>query len=148
MSRVSVSVIFSSLLISSLAFAGSDVIKQRQELMEETRDAAKVIGGMIRQQQPFDAEAAMAALKVWKKTATEAGDLFPEGSESGHNTEAKAEIWTDREGFNQKMTDFGTAVDAALAASPDSLEALGAAAQPVFKACKGCHEGYRVEKEE
>ena len=148
MSRVLVSVVFSSLLISGLAFAGSDAIKQRQELMEETRDAAKVIGGMLRQKQPFDAAAAMAGLQVWKKTAMAAGDLFPEGSESGHDTEAKAEIWTDREGFNQKMTDFGTAVDAAIAANPDSLEALGAVAQPVFKTCKGCHEGYRVEKEE
>jgi cytochrome c556 len=148
MSRVSVPIILSSLLISSLAFAGSDAIIQRQELMEETRDAAKVIGGMLRQKQPFEAEAAMAALQVWKTTALEAGDLFPEGSESGHDTEAKAEIWSDPEGFNQAMTDFSTAVDAAIAANPDSLEALGAAAQPVFKACKGCHEGYRVEKEE
>jgi len=39
-------------------------------------------------------------------------------------------------------------VDAAIAAKPDSLEALNAAAGPVFKTCKGCHEGYRVEKKD
>jgi cytochrome c556 len=38
-------------------------------------------------------------------------------------------------------------VDAAITGAPDNLEALKAAAGPVFQTCKGCHEGYRVEKE-
>ena len=147
MLRTLESIILSTLFVASIAVAGSDPIKARQHLMEETRDAAKVIGGMLKQEQAFDAEAAMAAFKVWKKTALEAGDLFPEGSETGHETEAKASIWTDRDGFNQKMADFNTQVDAAIATSPDSLEALKGAAGPVFKTCKACHEGYRVEKE-
>jgi cytochrome c556 len=138
----------SSLFVVSVAVAGSDPILERQDLMEQTRDAAKVIGGMLREEQPFDAEAAMAALQAWKKTATTAGDLFPEGSETGHDTEAKATIWTDRAGFDAKLGDFNARVDEAIAANPDSLEALNAAAGPVFKACKACHEGYRVEKED
>ena len=148
MSRILISVLLSSVFITAAALAGSDPIKARQHLMEDTRDAAKVIGGMLKGKQPFDADAAMAALKTWKKTATEAGDLFPEGSETGHDTEAKATIWSDRDGFNDAMEKFDTAVDAAIAANPDSLDALKATADPVFKACKGCHEGYRVEKED
>ena len=74
--------------------------------------------------------------------------MFPEGSESGHDTEAKATIWTDRDGFNEKLANFGTRVDAAIAANPDSVETLKGAAGPVFQACKSCHEGYRVEKED
>jgi cytochrome c556 len=137
----------SALFVAGAAVADTDPILARQELMENTRDAAKVIGGMLKEQAPFDAAAAMAAFNTWKKTAMEAGDLFPEGSESGHDTEAKANIWTDRAGFDAKMADFGTQVDAAIAASPDSLEALKAAAGPVFDACKACHEEYRLEKE-
>jgi cytochrome c556 len=148
MQRIFVLTILSVLFIANIAVAGSDPIKTRQHLMEDTRDSAKVIGGMLKQKQEFDAEAAMAAFKVWKKTAMEAGDLFPEGSESGHETEAKASIWTDRDGFNEKLADFNTKVDEAIAAEPASLEALKAAAGPVFKACKACHEGYRVEKED
>jgi len=148
MSRILVSIILSTLFVASVSLAGSDPIKSRQQSMEDTRDAAKVIGGMLKQKQPFDAEAAMAAFEVWKKTATEAGDLFPEGSETGHDTEAKATIWTDRDGFNEKMANFDTQVDAAIAANPNSLEALNAAAGPVFKTCKACHEEYRVEKED
>ena len=148
MSRLFITSILTLVLVSSVAVAGTDPILARQELMESTRDAAKVIGGMLKEEQPFDAEAAMAALKTWKKTATEAGDLFPEGSDTGHDTEAKATIWTDRAGFESKMANFNTQVDAAIAANPGSLEALKAAAGPVFNACKECHEGYRVEKEE
>ena len=148
MSRILVAIILTALFISSAALAGSDPIQARQQLMEDTRDAAKVIGGMLKQQQAFDAGAAMQSFKVWKETATKAGDLFPEGSETGHDTEARASIWTDREGFDEKMANFNTQVDAASAASPDSLEALNNAAGPVFKACKACHEEYRVEKED
>ena len=147
MSRIFVSLILSSAFIASVAFAGSDPIETRQHLMEDTRDAAKVVGGMLKGKVDFDAEAAMAALKTWKKTATEAGDLFPKGSETGHDTEAKSTIWSDRAGFEEKMADFNTAVDAAIAAKPDSLEALKPVAGPIFNACKGCHDGYRVEKD-
>src|SRR5210317_587511 len=102
MLRIFVSIILSSVFITSVVLASSDPIKARQHLMEETRDAAKVIGGMVKGEKPFDADAAMSALEVWKKTATEAGDLFPEGSETGHDTEAKSTIWSDRAGFNEK----------------------------------------------
>ena len=147
MSRIFVSTILSSVFIATVAFAGSDPIKERQHLMEETRDAAKVVGGMLKGNTEFDAEAAMAALKTWKNTATKAGDLFPEGSETGHDTEAKSTIWSDRAGFDEKMADFNTAVDVAIAAKPDTLEALKPVAGPIFDTCKGCHDGYRVEKD-
>lgn len=136
-----------SALLASAAFAGSDPIEERQQLMSDTREAAKVVGGMLKQTQEFDAEAAMEALMVWQKTAAKAGDLFPKGSEVGHDTEAKATVWTDRAGFDMKMATFGERVDAAIAADPSTLEELNTVAGPVFKACKDCHEGYRVEKE-
>ena len=136
-----------SALLASVAFAGSDPIEERQQLMSDTRDAAKVVGGMLKQTEAFDAEAAMDALMVWQKTAATAGDLFPEGSEVGHDTEAKATVWTDREGFDMKMATFSEKVDAAIAAEPSTLGELGKVAGPIFDACKDCHEGYRVEKE-
>lgn len=147
MSRIFLSLTLFSLFLTGVAMAGSDPIAERQDLMEHTRDAAKVIGGMIKEEQPFDAEAAMAAFETWHKTATTFGSLFPEGSETGHDTEAKANIWTDRAGFDAKLAEFGKQVDAAMAAKPENLEALKAAAGPVFKACKGCHEEYRVEED-
>lgn len=136
-----------TMLASSLVFAGPGPIEERQKLMEDTRDAAKVIGGMVKQERDFDANEAMEALKVWQITAAEVGELFPEGSAIGHDTEAKVTIWSDREGFDDKLAEFSSTVDAAIAAKPANLDALKAAAGPVFKSCKGCHEGYRVEKD-
>lgn len=147
MSRIVILTTMAVLMCAGTVYAASDPILARQQLMEDTRDAAKVIGGMLKGEKEFDAEAATQAFKVWKTTATEAGNLFPEGSGVGHDTEAKVTIWTDRPGFESELDKFATRVDAALAASPDSLEALKPVAGPVFQACKSCHEGYRVEKQ-
>lgn len=147
MFQMRASLILSTFLVSGLALAGPGPIEERQELMKETRDAAKVIGGMIKQERDFDSTVAMDALKVWQKTAAEVADLFPEGSAIGHDTEAKVTIWSDRAGFDEKLAEFASTTDAAIAAKPQSLDALKASAGPVFKTCKGCHEGYRVEKD-
>jgi len=148
MTKTIAALLVTSLFLSTAVLAADDVIEQRQDLMEHTGDAAKVVGDMLKEKEPFDAAAAMAALEVWKNTATEVGDLFPVGSETGHDTEAKSTIWSDREGFDQRIDDFSNAVDEAIAANPTSLAALGEAANPVFKTCKGCHENYRVEKDD
>lgn len=148
MTRTITTLLVSGLLLSTAVLANNNVIEQRQDLMERTGDAAKVIGDMLKEEAPFDAAAAMAALEVLDETAAQAGDLFPVGSETGNDTEARSTIWSDPEGFEQALLDFGTAVDNAIAANPASLADLGDAATPVFKTCKGCHEDYRVEKDD
>ena len=80
MFKIVLTVCLSAILMAGSVFAGDDPILARQQLMEETRDAAKLIGGMLRGQAPFDAEAAMNAFDVWKNTAAKVGELFPEGS--------------------------------------------------------------------
>lgn len=141
--------LFTSALVFLLSFAtawaSGSVQEQRHELMESAKDAAKPVGGMLKGELEFDAGLAMESFQVWAKVAAEAGDLFPEGSETGYDTEAKATVWTDREGFNQQLDEFSKAVNSAIEASPQDLEELKAAAGPVFKTCKSCHEGYRVD---
>jgi cytochrome c556 len=136
-------------LLSSLpcAQASESVQEQRHELMESSKTAAKTIGGMLKGEQEFNAAMAMESFGTWDHIAGTFGDLFPEGSETGHDTEAKESIWTDRDGFNAELAAFSEAVTAAIEADPQDLEALKTAAGPVFKACKSCHEGYRVEEE-
>lgn len=136
------------LFIAALpAWAGDSPQEQRHEVMEHVGDAAKAVGGMLKEERPFDAAVAMASFETWAKAADHFGDLFPPGSETGFDTEAKATIWSDRAGFDAALAGFAEAVDAAIAAQPQDLESLNAAAGPVFKQCKGCHEEYRVEDE-
>jgi len=148
MSRIIFSITLISVFLTTAAIAGSDPIEARQHLMEKNGDAAKLIGSMLKEERSFDAVAAMNAMQTWLSSTKEAGDLFPEGSETGHDTEAKSTIWSDRAGFDEKMENFKSQVVAALDADPQSLGELKVATGPVFKACKACHEEYRVEKED
>lgn len=129
------------------AQAEDDPRELRHELMEEVGEGAKVIGGMLKGELEFDSQLAAQSLEVWRKSATEFGHLFPAGSETGGGTEAKMTIWTDREGFDALLAEYGEKVDAAILAAPQSLDELKAAANPIFQNCKKCHEEYRVEDE-
>lgn len=137
-----------ALALPMLAIAdGHSPIEQRQELMEQTRDALKPLIGMTRGQVDFDAATVTESLAVFETTAMEAPPLFPEGSDSGFDTEAKATIWTDRSGFEMAFMRFGAAVEEAQDANIDSVETLKPALQGVLKTCKGCHDDFRVEKD-
>lgn len=138
-----------ALLLSLPQAWASDTSQEiRQEIMEGVGDAAKPVGMMLKGEKEFDPGVAMESFQAWSLAAANFGDHFPEGSEAGYDTEAKETIWTDRTGFNAQLEDFAKAVDAAIEANPQDLEALKAAAGPVFKTCKACHEDYRVKDED
>ena len=122
--------------------------KERHELMEDVKEGAQVIGPMLQGKEDFDAEAAMAALNVWADVGQQFGDLFPEGTETGFDTEAAPAIWEDREGFNAALKEWQDATAAAVAASPQTLDDARAAIGPAFDTCKNCHDDYRIEKED
>lgn len=138
--------ILTALLPASLAFAADSPQKERHELMEGVGDGAKTIGSMLEGERPFDAAAAMEALQTWDHASAVFGDLFPAGSDSSDDR-ALPSIWSDRAGFDAALQEWAEAVDAAVAADPQTLEGLQAAAGPVFKKCKACHEDYRAEKD-
>ena len=130
---------------AAVALAADSPQETRHELMKDVGGAAKTIGQMLKGEAPFDADKAAAALQVWAEAPGPFGDLFPEGSETGYDTEAKATIWTDRAGFEEKLAAFQEKANAAVAASPQTLEELQPAAGAVFKTCKSCHESYRID---
>jgi cytochrome c556 len=130
------------------AMAEDSPQEQRHELMEDSKNAAKTVGGMLKGEVGFDAESAMESFMAWQAIGGQFGDLFPAGTETGHDTEARPTVWTDRAGFDEELSKFNAAVDAAIKANPTSLAELKPAAGPIFKSCKSCHEGYRVEEED
>ena len=136
-----------ALSLTSPLFAGDDPVHERHELMEEVGDAAKPIGQMLKGERDFDADVVMASLKTFDKAAEKFGDLFPPGSETGEGTEAAPAIWEDRAGFDKALATWSDAVDAAIAANPQTVEETKPVAGPIFNACKGCHDDYRIEDE-
>ena len=78
------------------------------------------------------------------KWATALPTLFPD-STKGTKSEAKAEVFTDRAGFNAKAQVYIDATKAlAAAAAADDKPAFDAALASTGAACKGCHDGYKV----
>jgi cytochrome c556 len=133
-----------TLITTATVFAADDPQHERHELMEGVRDAAKVVGAMLRGEREYENAAAMETLHVWQSAAAEFGGLFPEGSQGG---EAAPAIWEDRGGFEAALAAWAEAVDAAIAANPATLDegkpVLGAA----LNKCKNCHDSYRIDDE-
>ncbi len=73
--------------------------------------------------------------------------MFPDGTQTGHDTKAKPAIWTDRAGFEKRARAYGEAARALeTAARNDDFPAFVAAFKQTAAACGACHKAYR-EKE-
>ena len=145
--KIRIQLILAALAVATSAFADDDPRHERHELMEGVRDAAKPVGQMLRGEAEFDSEQLMQSLMVWKDAAGKFGGMFPEGTETGMDTEAAPTIWTDRAGFDAALEKWAMAVDTAIEAAPDTLEAAKPVVGPVFQTCKGCHDDYRISDE-
>ena len=122
--------------------ASEDPVESRKALMRANGAATQVSGGILRGNIPFDPAVANLALRAFDATATNYGDYFPEGSNTG-DTGALDTIWTDRAGFDAALAKFKTDVSNAIASKPGDIDAFKAAMGPVFGNCKGCHEKYK-----
>ncbi len=71
--------------------------------------------------------------------------LFPEGTETGGNTKAKPEIWSDRPGFITASTNYEVAVDKlnVLAKAGDDA-GFADQLKVVGGTCGACHRAYRA----
>lgn len=136
-----------ALAFTSPLFAGESPQHERHELMEGVGDAAKPLGQMLKGERDFDAGVVMTTLETFDDASARFGKLFPPGSETGEGTEAAPAIWEDRAGFDEALATWADAVDAAIAANPQTLEQTKPVAGDIFESCKGCHDTYRIEDE-
>lgn len=125
------------------AIASDDAAEQRHERMEAVGDAVGPLGGMLKGEVDFDAAVAMSSLLSMKEATTGFGELFPEGSFVEGKKRASKAVWTNRADFDQKLANYDQALDAAIEANPQTLDALKPVMQDLFGTCKGCHEDYR-----
>ena len=118
-------------------------IEARQACMKANGAMMKVMVPIIKGEQPYDKAAIDAANANAQKACNGWDDSFGADTKPGGavKTAAKAEIWSDPEGFEAAGIDYVTAVEA-LQASTD--EASFKAAFPALgQACQGCHEKFR-----
>jgi cytochrome c556 len=149
---VIVSVVATMTILFAASVLGADaaeVISARQQGFKKIGAAFKLIHNELASSSPDAAKIAAAAAELKASTGL-IESWFPPGSgpDSGLKTHAKAEIWTDAQGFaaaraafirqagksTRQLTD-----PAQRAAWKDSSAALG-------QACKDCHDSYRAKE--
>jgi cytochrome c556 len=127
---------------ASVAFADSDAIKARRDLMKANGDASKPIVGMLKGA-PFDLAVVQASLKTYANAAEKMPALFPDDSKTG-DTHALPAIWENKADVDARFKKFGEDVAAAEAAIKDQAS-FKANISTVLKNCGGCHEKYRAK---
>lgn len=126
--------------------AAPDYPADRQAMMKNNGAATGAAAAMVKGEAPFDARVAALSVHVMNTAANGFGAMFPEGSESGAETEAKPEIWSDREGFEAALEKFRADTAAYLQNPAGDLDSFKVAFGEITKNCGACHEKYRVQK--
>jgi len=131
---------------ASVAASSMDVIKDRQQAMDDIGDAMKKLSAIAKKEAPFDAGVVEQNAGIIADALAKAADLFPEGSDEGDvETWAKPGIWADYADFEKKRE---TAESKAVALRSVAVEAaFGPALGELGNACKSCHESYRRPKD-
>ena len=128
------------------AGSADDMITARQAEMKANMKSMKALVSIIKGETPYDTATVQGAAKaIGEAHATaEAAGAWDAASQTGATlkTEAKAEVWTDAEGFAAAWKALDTAA-AGVAASTDEA-GLKAAFPALGGACKGCHEKFRA----
>jgi cytochrome c556 len=90
-----------------------------------------------------DFEDAANAIARWGQVAP---TMFPDGTQQGHDTKAKPDIWSDRAGFVKdanNLTEQATKL-AQLAKAGDK-DGFADQFRAVGKACKTCHDTFKAK---
>lgn len=150
-SMIAAALFAATLLPAGAAFSQSGIATTADTLIETRQSGQDVVYGVV-----ADMKAAVAAKADPKQYADGAmalsrwfknfPSLFPAGTESGHDTKAKPEIWSDTAGFikaSQAASDAAAAL-AAAAKSGDQAE-FAAKFQALGQTCGACHKVYKVK---
>jgi cytochrome c556 len=119
-------------------------IKYRQSAMTLQGNHMARLFAMINGQVPFDAKVAADNIEIVALLNSRAQfAAFIDGSDKG-NTNAKPEIWSEKDKFTAAIAKSQEdVVKLAAAGKTGSLDQIKAAAGAVGQSCKACHDTYK-----
>jgi cytochrome c556 len=126
---------------------GESEVDYRQSLYTVIGGNFHPLGAMAEGKMPFNAADAKVRAERIAFLAPMLKEAFPADSNGVGHTAAKPEIWTDNVEFNkalQALIDRSAAL--VVAANSGDESKIKAAVQDTGKACKGCHDKYRVKE--
>jgi cytochrome c556 len=125
--------------------AAQEATLRRQGLLKLVSWSYAPVGGMLKNQTPFDAATVQKSAARIQGLAEMLPDAFQTDTRKFQfKTAAKENIWTNQADFASKASDLEkAAVAMAEAAKGGDKTATMQAARNVGKACAGCHDNYR-----
>ena len=142
-------------LIATASVAGSHALKDlekpvaaRHHQMQMVAYHIGILGAVAKGEMEYDAAMVSAsASNIAALASMERATLWIEGTEQGvsKGSRAKAEIWSDPDGFAEKFKAMADASTALIGAA--DAAAVGAGIGALGGSCKACHEKYRGPKE-
>lgn len=124
-------------------------ISARKAQMQLVGFNTGLLGAMAKGEVPFDSAVATAAASNLAAVAKlDRSILWLEGSVQGtvEGTRAKAEIWSDPEGFDKAAVAMEDAATTMITAAGTDLPALQAQMKNLGTTCSTCHKAYRGPK--
>ncbi len=123
---------------------GPDLIAVRQAAFSLNNGSFGFIRSVVAAK--GDVKPLEAPAKAIAKWAAVIPTMFPKGTETGDDTKALPEIWSDPAGFQKAAATMGTAATKlADAAKAGDAEAVAADTKVLGEACGGCHRPYRAK---
>lgn len=129
----------------TMAFAQTDPVAHRIELMKHAGDATKPVADMLKGAVPFDLEKVKVALASYETAAKEYPALFPEDSKNGKDSTSAPKVWETKADFDAKLAAWGKASADAAAKITDEAS-FKTEIKTVLGSCKSCHDDYRIKK--
>ena len=84
--------------------------------------------------------------KAMQRWSALSPSLFPKGTETGGNTKAMPEVWSDAAGFAKAAAGMSEAVGVMMAAAKaGDADAAAAAVKGIGDSCLNCHKTYRAK---
>lgn len=138
--------------VANVAIAEPSVkamMKARHDHYHDLGDAFKTIRDQVRSSSP-DLSKVVPAAQVVRQASIDQFKWFPKGTgpDSGIDTRAKAEIWSDAKGFKAAQEKFAAEAPKLLTlAQAKDVKGLQQQFKVVGQSCSGCHDNYRAEED-
>lgn len=136
--------LFAGTAVATTAVKPDAAIRYRQSAYTMIGWNFAPLGEMVKGKAAFDAAAFAQHAERVAFLAPQLLEGFPQGSDTGAKTEAKADVWKNMDDFKAKMDDFVSQSKALAEVAKGGDEAK---MKEQFKrtagTCKSCHDAYR-----
>lgn len=121
-------------------------VKARQDIMKNFGDAMKVMGGMAKEPDTFDAEVFKEQAAFLAEESKNPWSHFENPETMGN---AKEAVWSDADGFSAEADNFQkvTAELNTVAQTATSIDGVMPEFGNVGDSCESCHTDFKVEKD-